>query len=964
MRSLGYLLLAIVLTFGGRGAAASAPGKMVSGTMFITDAFSHRGSYRPQLDLNGAWQFRRDEDGQGQTRGWHEGKGLFRDQITIPGAPQAQGIGEPCARQKNFFFGPFWVRRTFEVPPFDSGKRVWLRIGGLLPAAEIYLNGLYVGYTTSSRTQQRADVTRFVKPGANNLIAIKVCDLPEVRLDGIWEMGECAKNWTGVYRPVACEITDAVSLIDAYVQPRLSSKSVRVSATLSEPASEPLRLLFRVRDGKRAIGEAEATLQPGKADAEVEVKLARFTTWSPNHPKLYDLEVAVLEEGASAPTDRVGVRFGMREITTQGTQFLLNGKPIFLRCFGDNQYYPETLSPPPDKEWYLPRLKLARRYGMNGVKSCVEILSGDYLEAADEAGIMVIQEMPFGLSGLRANRYTLDDRFREYYAKELDGLVRESRNHASIIAYSMSSEMELNNQTQQSFDFFSRDLVRQAKALAPHALVIDCTGYVTTEMTPKGKRETDFYAMVIPTWMKEVLDETPIDTDGRHPSIMHEYNWWSCYPDPADTPKWAHAQLRPFWLETLVKTARANGQEQLIPAYRRNSLRLQALCRKDGIEYTRRSPGVEGYIMWLLIDFGQYCEGLLDDFWQPKNVSVKEFAKSNGDTVIVLAREGNRCLRTGCAQRIPLAVSSYAEESLRDCTLKWEAKGGPFAQSGTLSIPELRQGGLTQAGSAALVLPRTERAFRFVLRAVLRANGRVVNTNDWSFWAFPEIRRGLRRATAAESAAKLVEGGALLRLGSARGAPIPERTPLVVADSVDAALADYVQRGGACLLFSRGSVIENTTLYAGVVSFYKLFRTIPWNAGPGNSGTVISTHPALAAFPHDDMCDLQFVSMIRGVLPMEFTPLAQFGVSPIIRAIDHYAGNRNNAYLLEFKVGRGKVIATTLEVLGRFDERIETRQMFQCLLDYAGGPRFAPGARVPADEFLRLFSPRAEPARK
>ena len=74
---------------------------------------------------------------------------------------------------------------------------------------------------------------------------------------------------------------------------------------------------------------------------------------------------------------------------------------------------------------------------------------------------------------------------------------------------------------------------------------------------------------------------------------------------------------------------------------------MQALSRKDGLEYARRCPHVEGFILWSWIDFHQYAEGVLDDFWQPKNVSAKEFLKSVGDTVIVLAKEGNRALKMG-----------------------------------------------------------------------------------------------------------------------------------------------------------------------------------------------------------------------------------------------------------------------------------------------------------------------------
>jgi hypothetical protein len=120
---------------------------------------------------------------------------------------------------------------------------------------------------------------------------------------------------------------------------------------------------------------------------------------------------------------------------------------------------------------------------------------------------------------------------------------------------------------------------------------------------------------------------------------------------------------------------------------------------------------------------------------------------------------------------------------------------------------------------------------------------------------------------------------------------------------------------------------------------------------------MITPHPALAAFPHDEMCDLQFVWLFRDVLPMEFEPLREFGVEPIIRMIDHYAANRNNAHLLEFKVGKGRVIATTLNILPNIDKRIEAGYLLHCLADYARGTEFNPEAVVPKNAFVKWFSP-------
>jgi len=941
----------------------AGPDPEISGA-FLPDVFSFRyGCFRPQVDLNGTWEFKLDKEGVGTTQGWHEGQGTFDRTIQIPGVPQAQGIGTPNYRQKHQFLDPFWVRRKFQMPAITSGQRVWLRLGGVLPAAAVYLNGAYVGYTKSSRTQQRVDVTEFVKPGIENLMAIKVCDFPKVRLDGIYEWQEVSMIWSGVYRPVCLEITDQVSLIDEYIQPRLVQSKTDVSFTLSHPSPSPLRVVLRAMDGKRVIGSTTVTVPAGKTEGSAEVKLGKFITWYPTHPKLYTMETLIYRGGGPQPIDKGGLRFGMREIATTTNKFMLNGKPIYVRCMGDIALYLDTIAPPVDLNWYLPRLKLARDFGINMGKVCVEMWSQDFVEAADEAGIMLIQEVPFGVGpGLRANRYTINQEFRNYFSYELDGLVKQSRNHASVVSYSMSSELEFGQQTQESFNFFSRDFTSQAKKLAPHALAIDCTGYVDSIKTAKGDRITDFYASIIPTWSKEVLDETVVNNDSRHPALLHEWNWWSCYPDPTDKPKYKDTQMLPTWFDTLLESARKNGQEDLIPTYRRNSLWLQTISRKDGLEYARRCPHVEGFILWSWVDFHQYAEGVLDDFWQPKNVSAQEFLKSAGDTVIVLAREGNRSLRLGERERIPVAVSHYGEANLAGSVLKWKAmRGNKVFDQGHLPLPSIKYGELTQAGDVAVKLPNADKGYKFELLVSLEKRGKVVNANNWSFWAFPEPGCDVIALGQATNAGHTIGNAVFLRLKPASSVPIPAQTKLVVADVVDQPLADYIKRGGKCLLFTWGAVIEQDKIYyKGMPNFYTYFRALPWNAGPGNAGSVITPHPALAGFPCEELCDLQFVWAIRGVIPMNFEPLRQYGVKPIIRMIDFYKNNANNAHLLEFRVGTGRVLATSLNILTNLNQKLDVRNLTASLMRYAESENFAPSAQVPEAEFVRLFSTRTE----
>jgi beta-galactosidase/beta-glucuronidase len=59
-----------------------------------------------------------------------------------------------------------------------------------------------------------------------------------------------------------------------------------------------------------------------------------FTPWDLENPVLYNLRASLLEGGV--PLHMASERIGFRTIECQGTQIMLNDKPLFVRGF--NRY--------------------------------------------------------------------------------------------------------------------------------------------------------------------------------------------------------------------------------------------------------------------------------------------------------------------------------------------------------------------------------------------------------------------------------------------------------------------------------------------------------------------------------------------------------------------------------------------------------------------------------------------------
>jgi len=97
--------------------------------------------------------------------------------------------------------------------------------------------------------------------------------------------------------------------------------------------------------------------------------------------------------------DARSVRFGMREFKVAGGKFLLNGKPIFLRGLRRRLHLSEHDLPAREKSEFHRRLSIAREYGFNYVRHHSWTPPEEYLEAADELGMMLQPNFPSPIVG-------------------------------------------------------------------------------------------------------------------------------------------------------------------------------------------------------------------------------------------------------------------------------------------------------------------------------------------------------------------------------------------------------------------------------------------------------------------------------------------------------------------------------------------------------------------------------------
>src|ERR1035441_10093739 len=80
----------------------------------------------------------------------------------------------PAASRADSSRSEFWSRDEFVPPPLAAGHHAWLNFRGINWKADVYLNGEAAGRIEGGFIRGRFDVTRLIKPGAGNAIAVRI----------------------------------------------------------------------------------------------------------------------------------------------------------------------------------------------------------------------------------------------------------------------------------------------------------------------------------------------------------------------------------------------------------------------------------------------------------------------------------------------------------------------------------------------------------------------------------------------------------------------------------------------------------------------------------------------------------------------------------------------------------------------------------------------------------------------
>jgi len=848
------------------------------------------------------------------------------------------------------FVGAAWYRRKVYVPREWRDRRVTLFLERPHIETKAYVNGSEIGRQMSLSTPHRYDITDHLKFGESNEIAIRVYNGIEnvcVGQDSHSVTDQTQGNWNGITGRLELQAQwKKLNIRRVSVQPDLAKQTVTVEVQLENHVggvrifpiydywvNATVRLL-NGRQGGKVVGMQRVEALSSKL--KFQFPIDGLPLWDEFNPVLYRLTV-------EAGSDIYETQFGLRDIRVEGRQLMLNNRPLFLRGTVENCCFPETGYPPTDEDEWMRIFRKCKEYGLNHIRFHSYCPPEAAFAAADQLGLYLQPEGPsWPNHGVRLRR---GQKIDQYLLEESKRIIDEYGHHPSFLM------MAAGNEPAGDWVTYCNDWVKEMKKYDPTKIYAGASvggGWAWdggSDFHVKGGARgldwdrqapgsaDDYYQGIL--FPRNYKDTVP----NQSPVITHEKGQWCAFPDFKELPQYTGAyKARNF--EIFRDLLRDNGMASQAEKFLMASGRLQVLCYKYEIERNLRTKDYAGFQLLGLNDYsgqGTALVGPLNVHWREKGYCTARDWTEFCAPLVALARFPKFVYTND--EQLTVPVEAYNAF----CTNVGDVKAVYYISDDSLRV--LAGGGLSQGvlpmgknislGTVKFPLDSIKRPTKLTLTVKLAPRIQ----NHWDFWVYP--------------------GASLMNNEIINN----EKNNQVIyeADSLDDKALKVLKKGGCVLLTAAGKVTLGSDVKQ---SYLPVFWNTSWfkMRPPHTTGAYIDKqHPLFKYdFPTDDWSNLNWWELLNRAQVMNLMELPA-DYQPPIQPIDTWHVSRKLGMLIEARVGKGRLLMTTMDISSQLDKRPVARQMRHAIMAYMQSDDFQPTLTLTPDVIGHFYTRQAPP---
>ena len=458
---------------------------------------------RRVVSLDGMWRFAFDPESKGVDNDWALN---LPESITMP--VPASFCDFFTDKESREYCGDFWYETDFFVPGEWKGKDIAVRFGSVTHRARIFVNGVEVTTHEGGFLPFDAAVTDIVRYNQFNHLAVLANNelsetmLPAGRTTTLSNGKKFATpyfdfyNYAGIHRPVKLTALPKERVLDFSVVHSLNGTAADVAYTVTTNGVHSVSI--DVLDGTEKVAHAE-----GKTGT---LHIDNVKLWNVHAAYLYNFVIRITD--GETVVDEYAERIGIRTFEIKDGNFLLNGKPVYLRGFGkheDADLRGRGLDLATVKRDY----ELMKWIGANCFRTSHYPYAEELYQMADEEGFLIIDEVPAvgfmesTVNFLAANQGNgkkvgwfekeTTPQLLENHKAALSDMINRDKNHASVIAWSILNEPQCTSEGTEAYFKTLFDLAHEIdpqKRPRTYAIVM-----MSLPHNSKGQQFADFISL-------------------------------------------------------------------------------------------------------------------------------------------------------------------------------------------------------------------------------------------------------------------------------------------------------------------------------------------------------------------------------------------------------------------------------------------------------------------------------------
>lgn len=919
------------------------------------------------IDLSGEWAFAIDSLDAGIQQEWY--KKSMQDKVHLPGSMTTNRKGDDIslktpwtgsiidssffksqdyARYRKsgnikvpfwlqpikYYKGAAWYQKQINVPDSWKDKAVELFIERSHWETTVWLDEKLMGTRNSLGTPHVYALPETLSPGRHTItvrVDNRIKDF-NVGINSHSITDHTQSNWNGMIGDLHISARPALHISDVQVYPDVKNRQVVAKISINNLKGDNSQANLRlVVTSAWTKGEK---LEPLSKNIDIKGKSTVFEIlypmgdaprlWDEFDPNLYSMEVRLAGRDAA---DEKDVPFGMREFSTQGTHFTINGRPVFLRGTMEGAIFPKTGYPPTAVEEWMRIFRVCKSYGLNHMRFHSWCPPEAAFTAADQMGFFLqLESSSWANQGSSIGDGKAID---QYIYDESARMVKAYGNHPSFCMMAYGNEPAGKNQIAYLTDFVRHWQQKDERILYTTGSgwpVIPQSDYNSTP-EPRIQRWGEGLGSIINRQPpRSDYDWKDIIASYEQPTVSHEIGQWCVYPNFKEIRKY-DGVLKARNFEIFQDKLGMNGMGHLADSFLLASGKLQVLCYKADIEAALRTPGFGGFQLLDLHDFpgqGTALVGVLDPFWEEKGyVTADEYSQFCNPTV-PLVRLPKMVYLNNETLIATAEIAHFGSDVLKGITPSWKlthSQGGMFAK-GQLPQRDVPLGNTTSLGTIAVSLKQITKPEKLTLSVSVGEA-----QNSWDIWVYPAVLPS-----------------------------VVNNDKIKVTSAFNASAQSFLKKGGTVLLtLPKGSVkAEKGGNVA--VGFSTIFWNTAWTGGqaPHTLGILCDPgHPALKEFPTEFHSDWQWWDAMTHADAIQVSAVSS-DLQPIVRVIDDWFTARPLALLFECRIGNGKLLVSGIDLLSDRANRPEARQLLHSLKKYMGSERFNPIVEVSPEKIESL----------